>query len=175
MRLEYTEEQERELRITEIEAILTDNLYESEIEELALEVELQFLQGNVDGYGTPIAFVGNDDLTFEVTYEDNSYYSMLIHDKEGNPILPYHNANTLEELFESYMNERKVDTMSEKRTMELKKAIIDWLFDNKNAWQRTNACREYFRPYIYNADGNFLIGGEEVSDFIAEVDKLIYG
>ena len=61
------------------------------------------------------------------------------------------------------------------RTMELKKAIIDWLFENKNAWQRTNACREYFRPYIYNADGNFLIGGEEVSDFITEADKLIYG
>lgn len=107
MRLEYTEEQERELIITEIEAILTDNLYESEIEELALEVELQFLQGNVDGYGTPIAFVGNDDVTFEVTYyKDNSYYSMLVHDKEGNPILPYYNADTLEELFECYMNER---------------------------------------------------------------------
>lgn len=65
--------------------------------------------------------------------------------------------------------------MSEKRTMELKKSIIDWLFDNKNAWQRTSACREYFRPYIYNVDGNFLIGGEEVSDFITEADKLIYG
>ena len=49
---------ECKLRITEIEAILTNNLYESKIEELALEVELQFLQGNVDGYGTPIAFVG---------------------------------------------------------------------------------------------------------------------
>ena len=106
MRLEYTEDQERELRITEIEAILTNNLYDSEIKEFSLETELQFLQGNVDGYGNPIAFVGNDDVTFEVTYEDNSYYSMLVHDKEGNPILPYYNADTLEELFESYMNER---------------------------------------------------------------------
>ena len=106
MRLEYIEEQERELRITEIESILTNNLYENEIEELVLEAELQFLQGNVDGYGTPIAFIGNDDVTFEITFEDNSYYSMLVHDKEGNPILPYYNADTLEELFESYMNER---------------------------------------------------------------------
>ena len=65
--------------------------------------------------------------------------------------------------------------MSEKRTMELKKAIIDWLFENKNAWQRTNACREYFRPYIYNSDGNYLIGGEEVSEFITSADKLICG
>ena len=106
MRLEYTEEQERELRITEIEAILENHLRDNKIEELALEAELQFLQGNVDGYGTPIAFVGNDDEMFEVTYEDNSYYSMLVHDKEGNPILPYYNADTLEELFGSYMNER---------------------------------------------------------------------
>lgn len=106
MRLEYTEEQEKQLRITEIESILTNSLYENEIEELALEAELQFLQGNVDGHGTPIAFIGNDDATFEVTYEDSKYYSMLVHDKEGNPILPYYNADTLEELFESYMNER---------------------------------------------------------------------
>ena len=106
MRLEYNENQEKELRITEIEAILENDLYENEVEERCLEIELQFLQGNVDGYGTPIAFIGNDDVTFEITYEDNSYYSMLVHDKEGNPILPYYNADTLEELFESYMNER---------------------------------------------------------------------
>ena len=106
MRLEYTEEQERELRITEIEAILENHLRDNKVEELTLEAELQFLQGNIDGYGNPIAFVGNDDVTFEVTYEDNSYYSMLVHDKEENPILPYYNADTLEELFESYMNER---------------------------------------------------------------------
>lgn len=65
--------------------------------------------------------------------------------------------------------------MSEERTLELKKAIIDWLFNNKNEWQRINACTEYFRPYIYNADGNYLIGGEEVSEFITNANKLIYG
>lgn len=65
--------------------------------------------------------------------------------------------------------------MDEKRNQELKRAIINWLFDNKNAWQRANACRDYFRPYIYDPDGNYLIGGEEVSDFISSADKLIYG
>ena len=65
--------------------------------------------------------------------------------------------------------------MGEERKQELKKAIINWLFDNKNAWQRTNACRDYFRPYIYDSNGNYLISGEEVSDFISNVDKLIYG
>ena len=58
--------------------------------------------------------------------------------------------------------------------MELKKAIINWLFDNANAWQRINACCEYFRPYIYNNDGNFLIGGEEVYNFIIDAEKSIY-
>ena len=50
MRLEYTEEQERELRITEIESILENNLFDSKADETALETELQFLQGNTNSY-----------------------------------------------------------------------------------------------------------------------------
>ena len=40
MRIEYSEEQERKLRITEIEAILENNLFEDADEELALQTEL---------------------------------------------------------------------------------------------------------------------------------------
>lgn len=58
---------------------------------------------------------------------------------------------------------------------ELKKAIIDWLLENENQWQRVTVCHEEFRPYIYNADGNYLIGGQNVSDFIKAADKLLYG
>lgn len=58
---------------------------------------------------------------------------------------------------------------------ELKKAIMNWLLENENQWQRVNACREAFRPYIYDADGNHLIGGEIVSKFITDADKLLYG
>lgn len=57
---------------------------------------------------------------------------------------------------------------------ELKRAIIDWLLDHENEWQRVIGCCRAFRPYIYNADGNYLIGGKEVSDFISEADKLLY-
>ena len=57
---------------------------------------------------------------------------------------------------------------------ELKKAIVNWLLENENQWQRTNACREAFRNYIYDASGQHLIGGEEVSEFICEVEKLLY-
>ena len=102
MRLEYTEEQERELRITEIEAILDNHLRDSKIEELALEVELQFLQGNENSYGEPLAYIGIDTgETLEIIFDRNiEQFSMLIHDVEGNPMLPYYNADTVEELLE---------------------------------------------------------------------------
>ncbi len=58
---------------------------------------------------------------------------------------------------------------------ELKKEILKWLLENENHWQRENACRKIFRAYVYDSDGNYLIGGKVISDFISEADKLIYG
>ena len=57
---------------------------------------------------------------------------------------------------------------------ELKKAIIKWLLEHENEWQRLNACTKEFRNYIYDNEGNYLIGGEAVSDFIDKADDLIY-
>lgn len=57
---------------------------------------------------------------------------------------------------------------------ELKKAIINWLLENENAWQRTNACMKNFSEYIFNKDGNYLIGGEDVLNFIEKIEKAIY-
>lgn len=57
---------------------------------------------------------------------------------------------------------------------ELKKEIIKWLLENENKWQRLNSCKEEFRNYIYDDEGNFLIGGEDVSDFIRNANNLIY-
>ena len=56
---------------------------------------------------------------------------------------------------------------------ELKKAIIDYIFENEKEFQLTNLVTDKFRAYIYDADGNYLIGGEEVYDFIIEAIKLI--
>ena len=56
---------------------------------------------------------------------------------------------------------------------ELKKAIIDFIFENEKQFQINNAVTEKFRAYIYDADGNFLIGGEDVSEFIYKAIKLI--
>lgn len=58
--------------------------------------------------------------------------------------------------------------------LELKKAIIDWLIENKTTWQRVNECRNAFRQYIYDANGSYIIGGEVVSDFISKADELLY-
>lgn len=100
MRLEYNEEQEKQLRIIDIESMLTNNICNTEIEKLTLETELQFLQGNEDGYGAPIAFIEIETgESLEIIYEEESKrYSMLIHDVEGYPMLPYYNADTVEEL-----------------------------------------------------------------------------
>ena len=58
---------------------------------------------------------------------------------------------------------------------ELKKQIILWLLEHENEWQRVNACIDEFRNYIYSDNGNYLIGGENVANFISNVDKLLYG
>ena len=47
MRLEYTEEQERELRITEIYAILENDLYKDDKEESELITELEEIESQI--------------------------------------------------------------------------------------------------------------------------------
>jgi hypothetical protein len=99
MRLEYNENQEKELRITEIEAILENDLYENEVEEHCLEIELQFLQGNKNIYGEPYAFIGTDNVSFDVIYKyKNDRYSAILYDKNRNPQRPYLNSENLEKL-----------------------------------------------------------------------------
>lgn len=57
--------------------------------------------------------------------------------------------------------------------LELKQAILNWIIENINEFQLVNACHKAFREYIYNAEGNYLIGGEKVSQFIDDAIKLI--
>lgn len=56
---------------------------------------------------------------------------------------------------------------------ELKKAIIDFIFEKEKEFQLHNATIEKFRPYIYDSNGNYLIGGEDVSNFISKAIKLL--
>lgn len=57
--------------------------------------------------------------------------------------------------------------------IELKKAIILFMIDHINDSQLVNVTHQEFYPYIYNKDGNHLIGGEVVSDFIIDAEKLL--
>lgn len=57
---------------------------------------------------------------------------------------------------------------------ELKRAILEWMLENENTWQRTNAAVEAFREYIYDSKGNYLIGGKEVAEFIMKAEDLLY-
>ena len=57
--------------------------------------------------------------------------------------------------------------------IELKKAIIDYVFENKDVWQLVNRTHEHFHDYIYDKQGQYLIGGEQVSKFIDMVVGLV--
>lgn len=56
---------------------------------------------------------------------------------------------------------------------ELKQAIINYIFDNENAFQLPNNIIDKFRNYIYDNTGDYLIGGEDVRDFIKKSIDLL--
>lgn len=56
---------------------------------------------------------------------------------------------------------------------ELKQAIINYIFDNEKQFQLTNNTIDNFRHYIYAPSGNYLIGGEDVSNFIKNAVDLV--
>ena len=110
MRLEYNENQEKALRITEIQAILENDLYENEVEERCLEIELQFLQGNTNAYNEPQAFIQTDNISFDIIYEQkNDRYSATLYDKNKNPQRPYLNDKNLEKLITQILENHTVN------------------------------------------------------------------
>jgi len=56
---------------------------------------------------------------------------------------------------------------------ELKKAIFNYMIENRDLFQLVNSTISHFREYIYNSEGNYLIGWKEVAEFITELSKLI--
>ena len=56
---------------------------------------------------------------------------------------------------------------------ELKKAIIAYIFDNLTDFQLTNNVTDKFRVYIYDTEGEYLIGGEDVINFIKDAIELL--
>ena len=109
MRLEYTEEQEKELRMTELEAILENELYESNVEKYCLEIELQFLEESKNVFGDPAAFIDADKISFEIIYEEESEdYSATLYNQNGEPRLPYLSHKALYKLVEEILEKVEV-------------------------------------------------------------------
>ncbi len=154
MRLEYNENQEKELRITEIEAILENDLYENEVEEHCLEIELQFLQGNKNTYGEPYAFIGTDNVSFDVIYKyENDRYSATLYDKNGNPQRSYLNSENLEKLIGQIL---EIETewnefLNVKGENIMKRDLVDELY--KIAYKR---YREKYPNKDFASIPNFL-------------------
>lgn len=56
---------------------------------------------------------------------------------------------------------------------KLKRAIITWVLDNLDEFQIHNAAVRQFTPYIFDSHGRYLIGGEDVLEFITRSIDLI--
>ena len=56
---------------------------------------------------------------------------------------------------------------------ELKAAIVAYILDNLTNFQLTNDVTDKFRAYIYDSKGEYLIGGEDVRNFIKDAIKLL--
>jgi hypothetical protein len=57
--------------------------------------------------------------------------------------------------------------------LELKKAIVNYIFDNSNEFQIINSVKNKFRLYIYDDKGEYLIGGKHIAEFIEDTIELL--
>ena len=56
---------------------------------------------------------------------------------------------------------------------ELKQAIINYIFENYNLFNRLNNTTSKFKNYIYDENWNYLIWWKEIIDWIEKIDKMI--
>ena len=56
---------------------------------------------------------------------------------------------------------------------ELKKQIVIFILENTKEFQINSATKAKFGPYIYDIQGDYLIGGKDVSEFISKAIELI--
>jgi len=58
---------------------------------------------------------------------------------------------------------------------ELKQVIVNFIFDNEKEFQIVKTTIDKFSAYIYDRNGQYLIGGEDVRNFIKEAIALLTG
>lgn len=54
----------------------------------------------------------------------------------------------------------------------LKEKIIQSVIDNRNEFQLYNYITNEYKAYIFDTQGEYLIGGEEIANFIREFTNL---
>ena len=57
--------------------------------------------------------------------------------------------------------------------IELKQAIVNYIFKNIYDFQIINSTIDQFKNYIYDKEGEYLIGGGDIAKFIKEANNLI--
>ena len=56
---------------------------------------------------------------------------------------------------------------------ELKQAIINYIFEKYNTFNRLNNTIHNFKNYIYDENWNYLIWWKDILEWIQNIDKLI--
>ena len=56
---------------------------------------------------------------------------------------------------------------------ELIRNIMLWIIENEEDVQIKNNCVNNFKDYIYNKNGDYWIGGEQIDNFIYEQIDLL--
>lgn len=57
--------------------------------------------------------------------------------------------------------------------MEFKQQVVEWICEHADEFQLINACVEHFSRYVYDENGNYLIGGEMRFNFIVDACRLL--
>lgn len=56
---------------------------------------------------------------------------------------------------------------------ELKQAIINYIFEKYNTFNRLNNTIDKFKNYIYDENWEYLIWWKDIIEWIEKIDKLI--
>lgn len=57
--------------------------------------------------------------------------------------------------------------------IELKQAIINYIFENYNLFNRLNNTTHKFKNYIFDENWNYLIWWKDIIEWIEKIDKMI--
>lgn len=57
--------------------------------------------------------------------------------------------------------------------IELKQAIINYIFEKYNVFNRMNNTIDKFKNYIYDENWEYLIWWKDIIEWIQNIDKLI--